>query len=278
VALAVDPEVPRTLAAGRRVVLVSATNGKTATTSMLTAAWRGSGEDVTTNANGANLLAGMTSALAADRTAPAAVLECDEANLPFALDLMSPELLVLGNLSRDQLDRHLEVRRIAERWRSELADHPTAVVASNSDPNVAWAVAEVADVTWVDTGLVSRLGLIAFASSLDQVGPFASTVADAALVCEVVGGHDAAYPGDTSRRKMDSIQCPNGNAFRRSVANRQHLPRGLHEISAPWQHEQPSLGGIPVKAGDEAVGGGRKNLAAGFLVPQRVGHFDSMHE
>jgi UDP-N-acetylmuramyl tripeptide synthase len=157
VALTVDPELPRTLAAGRRVVLVSATNGKTATTSMLTAAWRGSGVDVTTNANGANLLAGMTSALAADRTAPAAVLECDEANLPFALDLMAPELLVLGNLSRDQLDRHLEVRRIAERWRSELAGHPTAVVASNSDPNVAWAVADVADVTWVDTGLVSRL-------------------------------------------------------------------------------------------------------------------------
>ena len=44
-------------------------------------------------------------------------------------------------------------------------------------------------------GLVSRLGLVAFGSSLDQVGPFASTVADAALVCEVVGGHD---PGDST--------------------------------------------------------------------------------
>lgn len=40
-------------------------------------------------------------------------------------------------------------------------------------------------------GLVSRFGLIAFGSSLDQVGPFATTVADAALVCEVIGGHDA---------------------------------------------------------------------------------------
>ncbi len=39
-------------------------------------------------------------------------------------------------------------------------------------------------------GLVSRYGLIAFASSLDQIGPFTNTVADAALVCEVVGGHD----------------------------------------------------------------------------------------
>jgi aspartyl-tRNA(Asn)/glutamyl-tRNA(Gln) amidotransferase subunit A len=39
-------------------------------------------------------------------------------------------------------------------------------------------------------GLVSRYGLIAFASSLDQIGPFATTVADAALVLEVISGHD----------------------------------------------------------------------------------------
>ena len=39
-------------------------------------------------------------------------------------------------------------------------------------------------------GVVSRYGLIAFASSLDQIGPFATTVADAALGLEVVAGHD----------------------------------------------------------------------------------------
>src|SRR5207237_9371651 len=39
-------------------------------------------------------------------------------------------------------------------------------------------------------GVVSRNGLIAFASSLDQIGPFASTVEDAALLLEVIGGHD----------------------------------------------------------------------------------------
>ena len=39
-------------------------------------------------------------------------------------------------------------------------------------------------------GYVSRYGLVAFASSLDQIGPFASTVADAALVLDVIGGHD----------------------------------------------------------------------------------------
>ncbi|MFM7687587.1 MAG: Asp-tRNA(Asn)/Glu-tRNA(Gln) amidotransferase subunit GatA [Actinomycetota bacterium] len=39
-------------------------------------------------------------------------------------------------------------------------------------------------------GYVSRYGLVAFASSLDQIGPFTSTVADAALVLDVIGGHD----------------------------------------------------------------------------------------
>jgi aspartyl-tRNA(Asn)/glutamyl-tRNA(Gln) amidotransferase subunit A len=39
-------------------------------------------------------------------------------------------------------------------------------------------------------GLVSRYGLIAFASSLDQIGPFTRTVEDAAVVLNVIGGHD----------------------------------------------------------------------------------------
>jgi aspartyl-tRNA(Asn)/glutamyl-tRNA(Gln) amidotransferase subunit A len=47
-------------------------------------------------------------------------------------------------------------------------------------------------------GLVSRYGLIAFASSLDQIGPFAKTVTDAATLLEVLAGHD----------RMDSTSLP----------------------------------------------------------------------
>src|SRR5262249_33395651 len=39
-------------------------------------------------------------------------------------------------------------------------------------------------------GRVSRFGLVAFASSLDQIGPLARTAEDAALLLEVLAGHD----------------------------------------------------------------------------------------
>jgi len=44
-------------------------------------------------------------------------------------------------------------------------------------------------------GRVSRYGLIAFASSLDQIGPLAGTTADAAMVLQAIAGHD---PGDST--------------------------------------------------------------------------------
>ena len=49
-------------------------------------------------------------------------------------------------------------------------------------------------------GMVSRYGLAAFASSLDQIGPFAQTVEDAAILLGVISGHDpldsTSYPSE----------------------------------------------------------------------------------
>lgn len=53
-------------------------------------------------------------------------------------------------------------------------------------------------------GRVSRYGLIAFASSLDQIGPFAWTVADASLLMDVISGHD---PKDSSSLPDAQSNC-----------------------------------------------------------------------
>ena len=52
-------------------------------------------------------------------------------------------------------------------------------------------------------GRVSRYGLVAFASSLAQVGPFANTVSDAALTLEVISGHDPRDSTSIPEKPLD---------------------------------------------------------------------------
>jgi UDP-N-acetylmuramyl tripeptide synthase len=145
--MALDPDILTDLLLDRELVLVSATNGKTATTSMLSAALAASGRAVVSNDDGSNLAAGLVAALGADLTSTTAVLEVDEAQLVTLLESCRPRMVVLGDLSRDQLDRHHEVRGLTTRWHEAFADRAFDVVATNSDPNVVWAVG---DAVWVD--------------------------------------------------------------------------------------------------------------------------------
>ena len=149
VALRIDPKVLRHLARGRRIVLVSGTNGKTTTTALTVAALGGAA----TNTTGSNMSAGLVAALAADRRA-LTVLEVDEAYLPLVAPLVNPEVIVLLNLSRDQLDRATEVRVLAEKWRACLHVTNATVVANSADPLVVYAAIAQMDskVVWCDVG------------------------------------------------------------------------------------------------------------------------------
>lgn len=160
IGLAVEPRLLTVLARGRQVALVSGTNGKTTTTRLLAAAL-GIRGPVASNSYGANMPTGHTTALAQSPHASMAVLEVDEHYLRTVLGETRPRVVALLNLSRDQLDRAMEVGMLAERWRDVLATMPTfpddpdaetCVVANADDPLVTWAASAAPRVTWVAAG------------------------------------------------------------------------------------------------------------------------------
>ncbi len=151
IALRIDPTIMTQLGRDRRTVLVTGTNGKSTTTRM-TAAALGALGPVATQADGANMDAGIVAALNAHRDASVAAIEVDELHLPHVSDALNPAAVVLLNLSRDQLDRVGEINMIERKLRAGMARHPDAVLIANCDdvlitsiaydhPNVVWVAA-----------------------------------------------------------------------------------------------------------------------------------------
>ncbi|MFI6575451.1 MurT ligase domain-containing protein [Nocardiopsis sp. NPDC050513] len=151
VALKVEPDLLAKLAQGRRLALVSATNGKTTTTKLITQALRELG-DVATNEFGANMPTGHITALSNNTSAVNGVLEVDEKYLPQVLRATRPAFVVLMNLSRDQMDRASEINLLAKKWRTALGETDTHVIANADDPLVAWAGLGAPNATWVSAG------------------------------------------------------------------------------------------------------------------------------
>lgn len=112
-------------------ILITGTNGKTTTASMLAHTFNTSGFEVVHNQSSANLLNGIASSLVlsaklywgypqfGDKSV--GVFEVDEAVFSKALRFFTPEVIVLLNLSRDQLDRHAEVGLLVRKWQKALA-------------------------------------------------------------------------------------------------------------------------------------------------------------
>jgi UDP-N-acetylmuramyl tripeptide synthase len=151
-ALRLHPGLVSELAAGRVVATVSGTNGKTTTTRLLSRAMSTLGP-VASNAGGANMTPGVVTALAARPRSAPAVLEVDEIYLPKVAPLVAPRVAVLLNVTRDQLDRSNETRRIAGMWRALGAVLPDTVAVGNvDDPLVVWAAQGFSRQIWVAAG------------------------------------------------------------------------------------------------------------------------------
>jgi lipid II isoglutaminyl synthase (glutamine-hydrolysing) len=109
-----------------KYVFVTGTNGKTTTSKLISHILSKESYSVISNKSGANLINGIVSALLLDtnffrkKKLDFCVLEVDEFTLPELLKVIEPKVLVLLNLSRDQLDRYGEVDTILDKWLDTL--------------------------------------------------------------------------------------------------------------------------------------------------------------
>ena len=116
VALRICPDIISRYAKGKKIITVTGTNGKTTTTHMITSMLRSLGYEVITNVSGANLPSGIATTFIcgkpSGKTDPEKtvyVLETDEAAFARIAGDLSPEVCLVTNLFRDQLDRYGEL-------------------------------------------------------------------------------------------------------------------------------------------------------------------------
>lgn len=127
-----------------KVILVAGTNGKTTTAKMIETILTKSGHIVFHNESGANLVNGIASSVILNTNTNGkldkdfAVFEVDEASLPLVLEELTPDILVVLNLFRDQLDRYGEVNIVFEKWQKALKtlSDKTSLVLNADDPRI----------------------------------------------------------------------------------------------------------------------------------------------
>ena len=177
--------------------LLSATNGKTTTASMIAGILERAGRPVVRNAAGSNMHWGIATALidAGRESSELGLFEVDEAWLPAVARELQPDTFVLCNLFRDQLDRYGELELLADRW-AELVDERAGsarFVLNADDPLVA------------DLGR-ERPGVVYFGISDDsQALPELQHAADSKHCrnCGTPYDYDAVYLGHLGR-----YRCP----------------------------------------------------------------------
>lgn len=161
IALAIDPSLLDELRGkcAQGSVITVGTNGKTSTNNLLADAFEAAGRTIICNRTGANLAAGISSALLQQSTAQWGVFECDELWLAHVLPRLRSNYVLLLNLFRDQLDRCGEIDRIQTSIAGALAASPDTVLVYNADDPLCARIADEVPNRTVAYGLDESMGL-----------------------------------------------------------------------------------------------------------------------
>lgn len=121
----------------KEVLVVTGTNGKTTTSGFIAGILKADGRKVVHNRKGANMLTGITTAvvkessLFAELNPDNCLFEADEAYLPKAVDEFTPDVILVTNLFRDQLDRYGELNTTAKK-----IDEAICKTAAKKNPKI----------------------------------------------------------------------------------------------------------------------------------------------
>lgn len=118
-------------------------------------------------------------------------------------------------------------------------------------------------------GLVSRYGLIAFASSLDQIGPFAKTVTDSALLLQTICGHDpqdsTSIPEETPDY-LEGLKTDDISNLKVGVVKELMGEGTSPEVSARTNEAMEALSNQGCQVEEASVPGASYGLSAYYLI------------
>jgi len=147
IARRIDPNVLKSVvgASKARKIVITGSNGKTTTARMTAAIADANRFRVSQNRTGSNLLQGVTSvavnaaSIFGNLDCDVLLFEIDEGTIPHAVPEIQPDVVVITNIFRDQLDRYGELYSVAKALNKMLESLPetATIVLNGNDPQVA---------------------------------------------------------------------------------------------------------------------------------------------
>lgn len=129
-----------------KTIVITGTNGKTTTARILAEILRVAGLSYFENKSGANLISGITAVFAANSTFSGkakykfAVIECDEAAFKTVCPIIQPEIIVITNLFRDQLDRFGEITHTKNKIVEGILKSDKSILIVNADDSLSFSI------------------------------------------------------------------------------------------------------------------------------------------